>query len=871
MRKIWVLLCLVGLTLGSSSLSVPTTTLSAQSSGREATLQLEKVRVVDLTGCLLDDDCFGDNDEPYFPMIAFRSRLLTPNSTEAWLANELYEFTSLDEDPSEDEGNEADIPTNAGTALFKDVHLSTLDSVAEGDFPEIIGVAVLGLEHEHSIDEVRSAINDEIPSIEAALKAWVESGELLDKLLDTLESDGEDGEDSGGEENNNNCFGLDAFLDDLPSGVSLETWHRLVAGVVGELLGGPLGGLTGALFLDAFLDLYADDFVDIHLFAYLTMEKSGTLGDLELECETESGATIRISLLQEQSFLLGQDGEEGSPLVFNGDEGEWHIQASFTTTAEKTPLPNFEYESKHPLLTSHAYLPLVSSSGPKNHPGLDEKAAVDLWIAQYNPQFLTPWTEGEIREIPTHWPNTSERAVAVGEALACYDIVALNETVNDIRRAQIIGTMQAKAPFCGRPKFLPGDAFFTAVDGPDIAATHVFTDVRSAVDVFTNNVGERLVDNEVTIVSRFPVVETNSHIYACSYGVDALASKGVIHARLQVGESDSPSYVDVFATHLQAGYDSIQACQILELADFIYEHTTPGMPLLLLGDFNVDGAPEKQQDEDSEYHYLLNILSSLGTGHVLQDIGHHLTTGTNHSNDPDKHRVERIDYIFMSRIGLDVDPNQVRIIDFADPSGEKPTLSDHAAVVAAVQLEHDEDKSDETDDIPDLVVEEIVVSPDTAQITIKNEGSGALLPGNDFWVDLYLCPDSPPTTVNQIWEDVGDAGLVWGISTRGLLLPPDGELTLNINDPHFDSNKSDYPELLPTSCQVYVQVDSSNLATNFGGVLENHELSGHPYNNIASITLSEPISTARWASISLGNSRHHGAEDQVISITVPRH
>ncbi|MBN1977912.1 MAG: hypothetical protein JW918_10960 [Anaerolineae bacterium] len=56
---------------------------------------------------------------------------------------------------------------------------------------------------------------------------------------------------------------------------------------------------------------------------------------------------------------------------------------------------------------------------------------------------------------------------------------------------------------------------------------------------------------------------------------------------------------------------------------------------------------------------------------------------------------------------------------------------------------------------------------------------------DEFWVDVYLDPTTPPTAVNQTWRHVGDHGIV-----------------------------------------------SAHSATSYGGVMENHEIVGGPYNNI---------------------------------------
>lgn len=870
--------------------------LELQVPSREVVFKLERVRVVDLTGCFGDDDCYGNNDEPYFPMVIFRSRLYDPCSTQIELPNRLYEFASLDEDWQEPEGNEAEIPSDAGLVTFRNVHFSTLDSIAEGDFPEVLGVLVVGMEHEHSEDEVRDAIEDLFPDVDAALQEAVEQGGLVHNLADTLDSTS--GDDEPGDDGEPaTCFGIEEILEDLDTDWDPNQGQRLSVALAGWIIDSQLGGIIGYLLADPILQLYVDDFVDVHLFLYLTL-KDKDLPDFNITCEANN-RTIHIKLLQDEIYPLGYTPDEHNPLVFEGDEGKWEVQARVTTFASETQPPKSmsSCDTAPPSSTHRIYLPVIYKPGSGDFPDRSNPSlTTELWSMQYNVQFLLPWDEGAI---PGQWPNTSQRAAAIGEALACYDIVGLNETVNNTRRGQILGTMQAKSPYCNRPESLAGDSsftprdgpptepaeadvgssdelssqsFFTIVDGPDISSTRLITGWVSALEAIRDNPGEPIAGNELAIVSRFPVVETNSHTFKHHYGIDGLTAKGVIHARVRVSESDSPDFIDVFATHLQAGHSEIRRCQILELADFIGEHADPANPVLLLGDFNVRGPLLGQQEDEysDEYRYLMEVLNSLSSGHEIRDIGLHLASGTNHDSDPEEHRKKRIDYIFLSESDLTVSEDDVHILDFADPSGEKPTLSDHAAVAAIINRnDQDEGLPNGPGGAPDLIVEDTTITPHDVQVVIKNVGPAPLLSGNDFWVDLYINPESPPVAVNQIWEDLGEAGLVWGVSTAALYLAPGDELVLRINDDFYTPSMSRYPGLLPAGSRIYVQVDSANVHTDYGGVLETHEESHGSYNNISSITLTEAVSTSSWASITPSSESIEMMQDEIL-VTTPR-
>jgi hypothetical protein len=133
---------------------------------------------------------------------------------------------------------------------------------------------------------------------------------------------------------------------------------------------------------------------------------------------------------------------------------------------------------------------------------------------------------------------------------------------------------------------------------------------------------------------------------------------------------------------------------------------------------------------------------------------------------------------------------------------------------------------------PDLVVQSVSVSGSNIQVVIKNQGLAAVEAKfeNEFWVDLYVNPLTPPTAVNQTRETLGCAGAVWGVTTAALpQLSAGGTLTLTLNDAYYDPARSDLGTILPGT-PIYVQVDSANVATTYGAVLENHEMLGEAYN-----------------------------------------
>ena len=130
-----------------------------------------------------------------------------------------------------------------------------------------------------------------------------------------------------------------------------------------------------------------------------------------------------------------------------------------------------------------------------------------------------------------------------------------------------------------------------------------------------------------------------------------------------------------------------------------------------------------------------------------------------------------------------------------------------------------------------------------------------------FWVDVYFDPHPAPTHVNQIWDDGRSAyGLVWGVTTP---IAPNEALTLTIGDAYFWPKISKWPATVPSGTPIYAQVDSINLDTNYGGVLESHEMNGGPYNNIIGPIVVAGLTNHRAAPIIRGDGNEPAANDQL--------
>jgi len=143
---------------------------------------------------------------------------------------------------------------------------------------------------------------------------------------------------------------------------------------------------------------------------------------------------------------------------------------------------------------------------------------------------------------------------------------------------------------------------------------------------------------------------------------------------------------------------------------------------------------------------------------------------------------------------------------------------------------------------PDLVVTSLTATGSEVQVVIKNQGAatGTSL-ADEFWVDFYVDPNPVPTGVNQVWDDGRSTyGIAWGITQDALPLAAGAEITLTYSTApgapnlYYMPSVSNMPATLVAGTPVYAQVDSANASTNYGAVLETHEILHTAYNNIFS-------------------------------------
>jgi endonuclease/exonuclease/phosphatase family metal-dependent hydrolase len=295
-----------------------------------------------------------------------------------------------------------------------------------------------------------------------------------------------------------------------------------------------------------------------------------------------------------------------------------------------------------------------------------------IHLEQSNVQFLFPEGTPDIAfDWKNHFPDSPERAWLIGKEAACMDIVAFEEISNNARRQDIFDSMEANAAACpdGRIPLIndgTGPRYFDIFVGPHNSQT------------------SPILDDEVAIASRFPIIEVHQTVFEECSVVECWADKGVIHVKVWRGPGHpSSDTMDIFATHLEAEDDSKIPAQLDQLAAFIAEHHDPGIPVVIMGDFNINGNPEYVTDPNSLYSMMIGKISQvLDAPLVDAGLG---TGGTNISGE------NRIDYILVSGAKVPegvttVNYFQNQFFDIDDPDlPQDGRLSDHGAVLSELR------------------------------------------------------------------------------------------------------------------------------------------------------------------------------------------
>ena len=289
---------------------------------------------------------------------------------------------------------------------------------------------------------------------------------------------------------------------------------------------------------------------------------------------------------------------------------------------------------------------------------VSDEPRANFKVISYNVQFLPG-----LAAVANNRADAPYRAHRLGELLAAWDVVGLNEVFDNTARKQILDGL----------KTTWGKAY-AAVTGPQ-------------------SVDPKRFNGGLAIATHLPIIEHHSTIYTRysrreEFGLraDGFAAKGVLHARISRSEgSPIDDFIDVFVTHMEARDDSLRPFQYQEIAAFILRYADSGHPTLIMGDFNTRGDPKYRNDPKSQYNLLIKELTAAMPGKELRDLWPSIhgdaLGGTNEQGSSDIGH--RIDYVMLAVPVVSasrVRPIAVRVNPFLDD--KVSALSDHSAVEA---------------------------------------------------------------------------------------------------------------------------------------------------------------------------------------------
>ncbi|CAI2170394.1 411_t:CDS:2 [Funneliformis geosporum] len=134
------------------------------------------------------------------------------------------------------------------------------------------------------------------------------------------------------------------------------------------------------------------------------------------------------------------------------------------------------------------------------------------------------------------------------------------------------------------------------------------------------------IDGGLVLLSRFPIIESNTMIYPSGVYSDRFSNKGALYAKIELSPKD---VIHLFMTHTQASYISAPPLteksvitrqeQLFHFRKFIDKCTLNDHleePIILVGDLNVNSRPRPNSPDingdTAEYLNMIKILSGEG-------------------------------------------------------------------------------------------------------------------------------------------------------------------------------------------------------------------------------------------------------------------
>ncbi len=296
----------------------------------------------------------------------------------------------------------------------------------------------------------------------------------------------------------------------------------------------------------------------------------------------------------------------------------------------------------------------------KVSPNVSNVRLPNLKVVTYNTHLLPPVA----RLFAGKRSDSEYRCKTIAGHLSQFDLCGLSEVFDEKLAAKMIDELNS-----------------------DAADVFSFTRSPSPTGVFQFSSGGLL------LFSRFPIMQQNSLTFSQGsrflttrfQAADGLAAKGVLHARLQFDHSQE---IDCFLIHLESFSKPIRTKQLKETASFVKSHARSGVPYLLMGDLNIVGPLDSDASTYSEYAEMMKRLTI--NGFELIDVALHpsdgIVKGTSNALTDDGG--DRIDYLLLgmpttNTTRYSASSNTIR---FLDETVKEGSLSDHAAVVARIEI-----------------------------------------------------------------------------------------------------------------------------------------------------------------------------------------
>jgi endonuclease/exonuclease/phosphatase family metal-dependent hydrolase len=144
----------------------------------------------------------------------------------------------------------------------------------------------------------------------------------------------------------------------------------------------------------------------------------------------------------------------------------------------------------------------------------------------------------------------------------------------------------------------------------------------------------KFMDSGLVILSRYPIVHAEAHVFQDAIYVDKLAAKSFQYCTINLSSISTPRLLHVINTHLQSDYQlsdplalNVKFRQLTQIRKFIDNLGELSEPLLLAGDFNINAIywtdklkvlPDRVSDE---YIQILDILGFKPCHDVMRPSG----------------------------------------------------------------------------------------------------------------------------------------------------------------------------------------------------------------------------------------------------------